>query len=349
VNFSPVFNYRYRFDQRSNLEINIEGETNQPSANQLRSDTLLSTPTEWSVGNPLLKPGYDNSIRIRFQKYVPSTQLMYNINFSGNISFNDVATIISFPEPGIRLTAYENINGNWNAQLMGMFNTPLRNKRFSVGAFARTVYRNQNTKTDNHKNTMRNFSIMDNINANYRSDLFDLGINFSINHSNISYTLNPDKNQKTYNYRTGGTTTWYLPYKIVLQSDINYTIRRGYSDGFNIPETTWNAAVTKQLFNKKFGSGSLKLQVFDILQDRKMIFASSTNSGYQTSEDLVVIPGYFMCSFVYKFTAFPKTSAATESDVRPQWQRPDGHPPVMIRQGGGPGQGGGQRQIIQMY
>jgi len=136
-----------------------------------------------------------------------------------------------------------------------------------------------------------------------------------------------------------------LPYKIVLQSDINWTVRRGYFEGFNRPETIWNASVTKQLFSKKIGTGSLKLQIFDILQDRKMISASSTNSGYQTSEDLIVIPSYFMCSFVYKFNAFPKSSSTTESDMQPQWQRPDGHPPIMRQEGGGQG----QRPIIPMH
>ncbi|MDR2805568.1 MAG: outer membrane beta-barrel protein [Dysgonamonadaceae bacterium] len=341
VNFSPVFNYRYLFGQRSNLDIRLEGETSQPSPNQLRVDTLLNTPTEWVVGNPNLKPGYSNDVRIRFQKYVPETQLMYNLNLNGSVSFNDVTSIISFPEPGIRLTEYENINGNWNSRFSGMFNTPLRNKRFSVGMGAGVTYQNQNTKTDNLKNTMRNFSVFDNVNANYRSDLFDLGFNFSINHNNISYTVQPEKNQKTYNYRLNAYTTWYLPYNWLIQSDISWTERRGYSEGFNIPETTWNATVTKQVFNKKYGTGSLKLQIFDILQDRKMISNSSTTSGYQTSEDLVVLPSYFMCSFIYKFTVFPKSGSTTEDDLRPQWRRPEGPPGDRGGRGGGGQRGGG--------
>jgi len=350
INYSPVFNFRYRFDQRSNLQINIEGETNQPSANQLRGDTIQNS-TNWTLGNPDLKPGYSNNVRIRFQKYIPKTQFTYNFNLSGDMSFNDITPITRFLKDSegnntaIRLTEYENINGNWNSRVSGMFNTPLRNKRFTVGAMAGVTYRNLNTKTDGLKNTMRNLSIFDNFTANYRSDLFDIGVNFSINHSNISYTVNPDNNQKTYNYRLGSNTAWYLPYNWQIQSDISWTVRQGYSTGFNVPETIWNAAVTKQVFNKKYGTGSLKLQIFDILQDRKMIFASSTTSGFQTSEDLIVLPSYFMCSFVYKFSAFPKASSATEQDVRPQWHRPDG--PVIIRQGDGQ-QGGGRREIIHM-
>jgi hypothetical protein len=94
----------------------------------------------------------------------------------------------------------------------------------------------------------------------------------------------------------------------------------------------WNAAVTKQLFNKKFGIGSLKLQIFDILQDRNNISSSTTTNGYQTSE-INVIPSYFMCSLIYKFTAFPKASSTTEDDFRPRWgggsngDRPQGPPP----------------------
>jgi hypothetical protein len=97
----------------------------------------------------------------------------------------------------------------------------------------------------------------------------------------------------------------------------------------------WNAAITKQLFNKKFGTGSLKLQIYDILQDRKSITTSTTTNGSQTSE-VNVIPSYFMCSVIYKFTAFPKSSSATENDLRPRMRfggpgGPDGPPRGEIR------------------
>jgi hypothetical protein len=340
INFSPVVNFNYIFGQRTNLRIDYEGETNQPSATQLDESMNTSRPTEWSKGNSHLKPGYENQLRMRFQKYVPETQLMYNIDLNGSLSLNDIASTTQMMGDTIRITSYDNINGNWNAQLRGMFNMPLRNKRFTIGNAAFVNYRNQNSyvsqgseEEDRLKNTMRNFSVMENVNINYRSDLFDIGMNANINYNNITYTVNNRDEQNTFNFGIGLYNTWYLPYNWTLQTDINLTARRGYTQGYNTSEVMWNAAVTKQLFNKKFGTGSLKLQIYDILQDKSDITASSTNNGFRTSQ-VVTIPSYFMCSFIYKFTAFPKSSSATENDLRPGGRqrgmggsRPQGPPP----------------------
>jgi hypothetical protein len=337
VNFSPVINFNYIFGQRTNLRIDYEGTTNQPSASQLRDFVDMSRPTDWNKGNPDLKPGYSNTLRARFSKYVSETQLTYNLNLNGNLSVNDITSVTLMQEGGIRLTTYENINGNWNTQLRGMFNMPLKNKKFTIGNFSTINYRNQNSYVanltedkiqDKIQNTMRNLTLMTNTNINYRSDLFDIGLNASINYNHITYNVQTENNQNTYNFGIGGYTTWYLPHNLVIDSDINWTARTGYTSGFNIPELIWNAAVTKQIFNKKIGTGSLKLQVFDILQNRNNITSSYTTNGFRTSE-MNVIPRYFMCSFIYKFTLFPKSSSATEEDLRGG------------RRGGGPGGPGG--------
>jgi hypothetical protein len=100
----------------------------------------------------------------------------------------------------------------------------------------------------------------------------------------------------------------------------------------------WNAAVSKQLFNRKFGTGSLKLQVYDLLQNRNNISASATTNGFRTVEDNV-IPSFFMCSFIYKFNLFPKSGKnASESDLRRErpWGGTDGPGP---RRDLGPGFG----------
>ncbi|GHV09916.1 hypothetical protein FACS1894162_1700 [Bacteroidia bacterium] len=323
-NFSPVAHFNYIFDKRTNLKIDYEGETRQPSANQLRDYIDKTHPTNWVAGNPNLKPGYDNTLSARFQKYVTETQLNYNIGFEGGFSLNDITAITTLSDT-TRLTTYKNVNGNWRTQVRGMFNMPLRNKKFTVSAFGFANYQNTNSYVDDKENTMRNLFLRGNTSINYRSDLFDIGLNVSMGYGNITYSVRQEKNQLTKDYGVGGNTTWYLPYHWTIESDIRFTAREGYKitgyDGdldFNRPETIWNAAATKQLFDKKFGTGSLKLQIYDILQDRKSVFASSTTNGYNVTQS-TSLPSYFMCSFIYKFKAFPGGSTATEDDLKPQF------------------------------
>lgn len=313
VNFSPVVNMMYLFDKRTNLRIDYEGKTDQPSANQLRNYIDKTRPTQWQTGNPGLKPSYENEIRIRFSKYVEKTQLAYNISLNGDVVLNDIVSTTEILDDGVRLSSYKNVNGNWNGSLQGMFNMPLRNKKFTIGSFGMINYRNQNSFVDDVKNTMKNLAVRFSVNANYRSDLFDVGIRTNINYNDIEYTVNPEKNQNTFNYGLTGYTTWYLPKNLVIESDISWTARSGYAAGFNVPEVMWNAAITKQLFSKSYGVGSIKLQVYDILHDRNNITSSYTDNGFRTSE-VNVIPSYCMCSFIYKFTSFPKGSGSDKNE-----------------------------------
>jgi hypothetical protein len=315
VNFSPMLNFNYIFGQRTNLRIDYEGQTNQPSANQLRDYTDQSRPTEITKGNPNLKPGYSNSLRARFNKYVPETQLMYNLNLNGGFSMNDITSVTIMQSDGVRTTTYENINGNWDVTLRGMFNTPLKKKEFSISSFFQTAYSNRNSFVNGDKNNGKNFSASIRPRFNYRTSLFDIGVNPSISYNNAIYSARPENNQKTTTYGIGGNTTWYLPHQWNIDSDINYTARTGFATGYNVPETMWNASISKQIFSKRHGSGSIKLQAYDILQDRKSISANVTTNGYSTQK-MTVIPSFFIGSFIYKFSFFPKSSSATERDMR---------------------------------
>lgn len=326
INFSPMVNFVYNFGQRTNLRINYDGTTNQPSASQLRDYTDQSRPTNWVKGNPDLKPGYSNNLRAFFQKYIPETQLAVNVRLSGGFSVNDIAEVTVMQEDGIRLTTYDNVNGNWNVNLRGGFNTPLRNKKFTISNFGNISFRKTNSFVNAVKNIGDNFTLSDNLRFNYRSTLFDAGINASISYNNVKYSARPDNNQNTYDYGVGAETTWYLPYHLTVTSDIRWSDKSGYAEGFNISETMWNASVSKQIFNKKAGTGLLKLQIYDILQDRSSVSFRTTTNGYSTTISNT-IPSFFMCSFIFNFKYFPKSSFASEEDMSPRRGGMRGGPP----------------------
>ena len=313
INFSPTINFNYIFGQRTNLRVDYNGETNQPTANQLRDYTDMSRPTDLTRGNPNLKPGYRNNLRATFQKYVPETQLMYNIRIEGAFSINDITSVTLMQDNGVRLTTYENINGNWNTQARGMFNVPLRNKKFTVGGNTSISYRNSKSFVNGLENTGKNFSSNGNLRFNYRSDLFDIGVSGNGGYSDVTYNVNVNNNQTTYNWGAGGDLTLYLPYNFTIESNINWSDRSGYGSEYNISQTMWNASATKQLFNKKYGIGSLKLQVYDLLQSKSNISANATTNGFRTTQSNI-IPSYFMCSFIYKLNSFGSSSARNRNN-----------------------------------
>ena len=314
-NYSPTVNFNYLFGQRTNLRIDYSGLMSQPTANQL-SILDKSDPQNIIEGNPDLKPSYSNRFSARFSKFVPESQFFYNIEFQGNFSSNDIVQVRTIHSGGVKSTTYKNINGNWNAQLRGMFNTPLRNKKFTIGNFSMLSYQNLASYTNEVLNTAKTFNVSDRANANYRSDLFDLGINGGITYQNVNNKLQPQNNANTYDYSAGGSTTWYLPHNLTIDSDISWQGRSGYPAGFNTGQTIWNAAISKQLFNlKKAGSGILKVKVYDILQDRKS-FSYNVGNGFITNSQSTTLTSFFICSFIYRFQAFPGGNASAK-DMQP--------------------------------
>ena len=323
--YSPELNYNYLFGRRSNLRIDYMGNMNQPTARQLADYEDHSNPMNIVKGNPDLKPSYSNRITARFQKSVPESQLFYNVEAQGNFSINDIVTRTSIDTMSrSRTSTYENVNGNWNTRLMGRFNVPLKNKKFSVGDFAMLSYNNAIGFIDIERvakaNTTRNFSATNRANANYRSDLFDVGINASISYQNVTNELQSENNRRTYDWGVGGSTAWYLPRNITLDSDVEWSDRSGYSSNFNTSQIIWNASVSKQLFNKKYGSGTVKLKIYDILQERKNLNYTVGN-GYTQNRISTTMPSFFMCSFIYRVNIFPSGSSTTQDDMMEQTPR----------------------------
>ena len=320
TNLSPTVNFRYIIDQRSNIRVVYEGTTTQPSADQLRNYPYIDInhPNDQTQGNPNLKPSYTNNLRVEFNKYVPATQLMYAFRMNGNYVINDIITITQVQGAGNgNLTTYENMNGNWNAFLLGMINKPL-SKKFSIGNSISANLSDNNSYINSQKNKMQSRMIGDNLNLRLQlNDSLYIGTTGMINYNNVAYTAVPQNNQKIYNYAWGANILWTFLPGWIFDSDITRNWRSGYPVGYNVSQTIWNAAITRQLFKKQQGTGSLKLQVFDILQDRKNISASQSASNLQFSQTNV-IPSYFLASFIYRFSIFPKSSLLKEGDMAPR-------------------------------
>ena len=322
VNYSPNINFKYNFDQRSSLRIIYSGTTNQPSADQLRDYPYvdINHPNDQTKGNPNLKPSYTNNLNANFNKYVPSTQLMYGFRMNGSYIIDDIITVTQVQGAGNgigNLTSYQNINGDWNLSLSGMINKPL-SKKFSVGNSISANLSNSNSYINNDMNTMQQRMIGDRLNLRLQlNDSLYFGTMGSINYNNVSYTAVPQNNQKLYNYAWTANMMWTFLPGWIFDSDITRNWISGYPVGYNVNQTIWNAAVTKQLFSKQFGKGYLKLQVFDILQDRKNISANQTASNLQFSQTNV-IPSYFLASFIFRFSIFPKSSLLKAGDMTPR-------------------------------
>ena len=312
VNLSPMAQFNYMFDKRTNLRIMYNGRTSQPSMTQLQPVADISDPTNITIGNPDLNPRYTNNVFIRFQQFTPEKQRAFMIMANGSYIINDIVSYTSYnQETGVKTTTYKNVNGNYSGNVRMMLNTPLKNKKFSINSMTMASFANSNGYINEEKNTNRNLILSERGGIDFRSSYLDLGVNGNIRYNATSNSLQKENNQNTFNYGAGGYTTIYLPLNFKIESDVNWSTNSGYGDGFKQDEVLWNASASKSFL--KNNQGTLRFKIYDILQQRSNISRSITASYIQDSE-YNTLGSYFMVHFIYRFSIFK--GGASASDVK---------------------------------
>lgn len=325
LNFSPVAQFNYMWSKRHNLRLDYDGSTSQPTTTQLSSIRDESNPLNITYGNPDLKPAFTNRFRIRFQNFNPeqSSALM----FFGGLTFssNDIVQKSINKDNGTRETTYDNINGNYNAQLRAIYSTPLKNKKFSINTMSFVRYSSTNSYINESKNAASTINLAENIGVRFRTDLLtslnkngsiEVGLRANINYSNTENSLENQKPQRMISH--GGTfnINANLPYNLYVDTDLNYSANNSSISAYKLNEWLWNASLAKDIDinikKKQYGTGTIKLNLYDILQQRTNISQSISSSQY--SETITsTLPPYFMVSFIYKFRIFK--NGFKDSDV----------------------------------
>lgn len=345
VNFAPIMQFIYRWDRYTTLRLNYNGSVNQPSTTQLSSVRDESNPLNITYGNPDLNPSFRNNLRVQFQK--SNFEKGSSLILSSNMGFttNAIVNYSRVDSVGKRETTYENVNGNWNANLSLMMNRRLKNPKFSVNSSTSIGYTEDNGFVNGDKNTSRDLNLSENLGGSYRSDLFDFGLSANVRYNSTNNTIQTQNQSdlSTFNYGGRANATIYLPWDFSIESDIRYSANSGYSDGYKQNEWLWNASLSKQLFKNK--SGTLKFRMYDILQQRSNINRSSSAQSMRYTATNTV-GSFFMVTFAYRFQIFKK--GTEQSDFRRGGFRGGERPEGMERregfQGGRP-EGMGRRSF----
>ena len=312
VNLSPMFRFNYRFDKRTNLRINYRGRTTQPTMAQLQPVANISNPLNTTMGNPDLKPSYTNNMMVHFSKFVPESQTALMVIMNLNYVINDIVTKSVYEgTTGKKMTTYDNMSGNYNGNMRVMFNSPLRNRKFSVNSMTMMSYANSNGYINEDKNTNKNWVLMERAGIDFRSSFLDLGVNANIRYNGTRNSLQGQNDLNVFNYGVGGSTTIYLPWEFKVESDINWSKNSGYSAGYQQNEVLWNASASKSFL--RGNQATLRFKIYDILQQRSNISRTVTASYIQDNE-YNTLGSYFMFHFIYRFSIFK--GGASMKDVQ---------------------------------
>lgn len=336
LNFAPYLRLKYKWSKNRSLQANYRGRSSQPSIDQMNPVPDISNPMNITVGNPNLKPSFAHNINLRFQDYNPELQRSIMLNGDFTYTQNSIISQTTYdPQTAGRTTHYLNVNGVWSARLMNMMSMPLRNKAWSIsnhlfGNASQSIGFNNETR-----NTARDYSIFESPGISFRPDNFEFELRPQYRLQLSTNSMQQQNNRTIHSYGGRLDVTYYTPWGLTLQSDVNYTANKGYSAGYNTNEWRWNASISQQFLKNK--SLTVAVKAYDLLAQVSNI-RRTINANYIQDTWQNTLTRYFMFSISYKFNTFGK---GNEPSGRDNWGGgPGGRPGGM---GGRPGGMGGGR------
>lgn len=300
VNWFPAASFRYVMSQQRRLSINYNGSTRQPSMNQLQPLRTNDDDQDVRIGNPGLKPSFNNTFRLSYNDFqiLSERSVWFSMNYS--TIGNDFGEASSIDEKGKRTTRFININGNESAGAnlsLGWKIRPL-NANFSYylrGNYYRNAnYINDQLNTTKSLNATTGIDLMSSKEKKYERYL---SAEASYNTSTSSIQQSTRTNYWTYNITV--SESHYLPWKFQIQSDAvcNFRQKTEVFTGNN-NAIQWNASIVKK-FGKK-DALEVRAAVKDIL-NQNIGFNRSVNSNFITQNTYSTIGRYGMLSVIWNF------------------------------------------------
>jgi hypothetical protein len=347
TNFAPQVMLRYMFNKQHVLMLRYRGRSSEPDIEDLQQVIDQTDPLNIRYGNPNLKPSFTHNIMMFYNKYVPEHMRSYALNLFYSNTQNSVANQTSYdPSTGGIVSRRVNVNGNWNARGFFSFNTPLKNKKYTISSNSNAQLRDQvsytsvnrsgNAPAQSELSVTHSLTLGQRLTGSYRADKFDLSLNASVNYNLTRNSKQTNSNRETFDYYLGGNTNVTLLWGVYASTDVNYRIKDGYSGDFNANEIIWNAQVSKTLLKNK---ATLRFKIYDILKEKSNLSRSITETRMSDTE-YNTLGSYFMVHFVYRLNTLGGRSSSRRQfgpgggrfdGPRPDGPRPDGPGP------GGPG------------
>ncbi|MBK5722470.1 TonB-dependent receptor [Dysgonomonas sp. Marseille-P4677] len=312
VNFSPTLNFSYTPKENTSVDFNYSGSTSQPGISQLSADTVILNALSKYYGNPNLKPSYSNNFNLYYQKSDYETSRFFMLMGGFNYIFNNIVDYTIIDDQGNSTNTYRNVSGNMGANINFMYNTPLRNKKFTIANTSVVNYYKNIGFTNGEKAITHNIVLNEQVMARFKNDKFESLLRAGISYNMTRNNLTDLQDRNTTNYTLNHFLTWKLPYDFTLTSNINYSYYVGYGDDFKSSEVLWNTSVSKQFLKKK--KGTVKVQMFDILNDRNNI-SRYVSGNYMSDSRSNTVNQYFLVSFSYKFNVIKGKKDNDESDI----------------------------------
>ncbi|MBG6063382.1 hypothetical protein IWX83_003192 [Flavobacterium sp. CG_9.1] len=299
TNFFPSANFSYKYKSNSNLRVNYQGATRQPTIDQLQPLRNNQDFFNQVLGNPDLKQSFTNSINVSNNSY----SILTETNFYQSLSFRTTSNLISFnrdidPESAKTISTPINTNGNFSANLYMGYGFKVKKMNMYVNLSPSINYNKSvnsiNRQINNSNILSSNFSVSLNKSKEKKYD-----INLSNTFSNSRNSTSQNNEVKSFNTNNLGLdVAVYFREKWKLSTDYNlYSRQKTVDFQNNLTNQLWNARFQRTFKNDEF---TAYVMVRDILNQNIGIsrFVYDNTIGEEQNDRL---RRYAMIGFTWNF------------------------------------------------
>ena len=299
-NFLPNANFVWRINQGSNLNVNYSTNFKQPDLQQLQPIVDNSDPNRIKIGNPDLKPQYNNNVTINYYFYKGISDVNFYAGSYYNHAGNEINETTFFDSIGRSVSQPLNVNGNYygNIYLGGGF--PIFKRFMKVYYNLNSSFNNNTSYLNNQKNVTQHFNLTPGLNLEKRTDDFEAGVGGSFEYNIPKQTINVGALQPYYSYNLEASAMVKLPKKFAINTDAKYTNNGNRTVGYNINYIIWNASVSKTFLKTENLIASLEMN--DILNEN-ISNQREIEANKITDVKTQIIKRYFLFRLLYKFNS----------------------------------------------
>lgn len=300
VNWYPQATFSYQFSQQRRFTIRYNGNTQQPSIQQIQPVRTNDDPLNVSVGNPDLKPAFNNNIWISFFDFKVLTERNIWVSVGSNFTQNSISSKDYVDSLGRRV--YQSVNLNGNHSLYSNFDYGFKIKKLDMrlgfnGNINTSRYVNI---VNNVLNVTKNRSYTMGLNLNKSKEKkYDIGVWSNATYTTSTSSVQEDVKTNYWTFEVNPNIDVFLPKKFQIHTDGNFNFRQKTTVFIgNNNVVLWNAWI-----GKKFLKGDallIKASVNDIL-NQNIGFSRTVNSNYISQNTYSTIRRYFLLSVVWNF------------------------------------------------
>lgn len=300
VNFFPRANATYKFNQNSRINFNYNGNTKQPTIQQVQPVANNNNPLNIAVGNPDLKQEFTHTFRMSYNSYQVLKQKGFYISGNFRITPDAIRTNTYTDSLGRSIYKYVNTDGNYNFGGWAGYNQKITKLDLNFGVNYSYNYANSVTYVNFLKNV--------NTNTNQRFEFdfyknkekkFDIYLQFAFMYNTSVSSIRPDIKNNYWSMEHSLDGTVQLPGKFELHSSTTFNLRERtavFTTNNNV--ILWDAYLAKKIF--KGDKSQIRFTAHDILNQNKG-FSRDIGSASITETTYQNISRYFLLSFIWNF------------------------------------------------